>query len=160
MSRFVMAFLFYLFIYLFCHGFSSKEQVPFNFMSAVTVCSDFGAQENKICHCFYFSPIHLPWDWMPCSFFIECWVLSQVFHSPLSSSSKGSLVTLHFLPLECRSVNCMCAKLIESCPTLGTPWTATCQYPQSMGFSRQEHWSGLPCLPPEDLLPRDRTLGS
>ena len=25
-------------------------------MSFVTVCSDFGAQENKICHCFYFSP--------------------------------------------------------------------------------------------------------
>ena len=25
-------------------------------MTAVTVCSDFGAQENKICHSFYFSP--------------------------------------------------------------------------------------------------------
>ena len=25
-------------------------------MAAVTVCSDFGAQENKICHCFYFVP--------------------------------------------------------------------------------------------------------
>ena len=26
-------------------------------MAAVTFCSDFGAQENKICHCFIFSPI-------------------------------------------------------------------------------------------------------
>ena len=25
-----------------------------------------------------------------------------------------------------------------------TPWTAACQAPLSMGFSRQEHWSGLP----------------
>ena len=25
-------------------------------MAAVTVCSDFGGQENKICHCFHFSP--------------------------------------------------------------------------------------------------------
>ena len=25
-----------------------------------------------------------------------------------------------------------------------TPWTAACQAPPSMGFSRQEHWSGLP----------------
>ena len=25
-------------------------------MAAVTICSDFGAQENKICHCFHFSP--------------------------------------------------------------------------------------------------------
>ena len=29
----------------------------------------------------------------------ECWVLSQLFHSPLSPSSRGSLVSLHFLPL-------------------------------------------------------------
>ena len=30
-----------------CHSFSFKEQVSFNFMAEVTVCSDFGAQENK-----------------------------------------------------------------------------------------------------------------
>ena len=28
----------------------------FNFMAAVTICSDFGAQENKVCHCFHFPP--------------------------------------------------------------------------------------------------------
>ena len=27
-----------------------------NFMAAVTICSDFGAQENKVCHCFHFFP--------------------------------------------------------------------------------------------------------
>ena len=32
----------------------------FNFVAAVTVCSDFGAEENKICHCFHFFPIYLP----------------------------------------------------------------------------------------------------
>ena len=32
-----------------------------------------------------------------------------------------------------------------------TPWTAARQAPLSMGFSRQEHWSGLPCPPPGDL---------
>ena len=30
----------------------------------------------------------------------ECWVLSQFFHSPLSPSSRGPLVPLHFLLLE------------------------------------------------------------
>ena len=25
----------------------------FNFMAAVTICSDFGGQENKVSHCFY-----------------------------------------------------------------------------------------------------------
>ena len=30
-------------------------------------------------------------------------------------------------------------------------WTAACQASLSMGFSRQEYWSGLPCPPPGDL---------
>ena len=39
------------------------------------------------------------WDQMPWSSFSECWVLSQLFHSPLSPSSRGSLV-FYFLPLK------------------------------------------------------------
>ena len=35
--------------------------------------------------------------------------------------------------------------------SLQTPWTVACQAPLSMGFSRQEYWSGLPCPPPGDL---------
>ena len=38
------------------------------------------------------------WDRMPWSWFSECWVLSQLFHSPLSLSSRGSLISFHFLP--------------------------------------------------------------
>ena len=34
---------------------------------------------------------------------------------------------------------------------LHNPWTASCQLPLSMGFSRQEYWSGLPFPPPGDL---------
>ena len=32
-----------------------------------------------------------------------------------------------------------------------TPWTIAHQAPLSMGFFRQEYWSGLPFPPPEDL---------
>ena len=32
-----------------------------------------------------------------------------------------------------------------------TLWTRARQAPLSMGFSRQEYWSGVPCPPPEDL---------
>ena len=39
----------------------------------------------------------------------------------------------------------------KSCPTLETPWTVACQTPLSMGFSRQEYWSGLPFPSPGDL---------
>ena len=37
---------------LVCQSFLSKEQASFNFMAAVTIHSDFGAQENEICQCF------------------------------------------------------------------------------------------------------------
>ena len=39
-----------------------------------------------------------------------------------------------------------------SCVRLfATPWTVACQDPPSMGFSRQEYWSGLPFPSPGDL---------
>ena len=46
---------------------------------------------------------------------------------------------------------------------LATPWTIASQASLSMGFSRQEYWSGLPCPPPGDLSnpgikPRSPTL--
>ena len=39
-------------------------------------------------------------------------------------------------------------KLLQSCPI---PWAVALQAPLSMGFSRQECWSGLLCPPPRDL---------
>ena len=37
------------------------------------------------------------WNRIPWSSFSECWVSSQLFHSPISSSSRGSLIPLCFL---------------------------------------------------------------
>ena len=39
----------------------------------------------------------------------------------------------------------------KSCLTLATPWTVAPQAPTSMGFSRQEYWSGLSFPSPWDL---------
>ena len=36
-------------------------------------------------------------------------------------------------------------KLLSRVRLFVTPWTVACQAPLSMGFSRQEYWSGLPC---------------
>ena len=41
---------------------TSKEQASFNFMAVVTMCSDFWAQEYKVCPFFHFFPIYLPWS--------------------------------------------------------------------------------------------------
>ena len=71
-------------------------------MAAVTVRSDFGAQENKICHSFHFSPFYLWWsdgtDAMVLVF-LNVEFQDSFCGFPLSLSSRGSLVPLHFLPL-------------------------------------------------------------
>ena len=60
---------------------------------------------------------------------------------------------LEFSPLPVRklkqsdSSNFMRAKSLQSYLTLVTPWTVAHQAPMSVGFSRQEYWSGLPCPP-------------
>ena len=41
--------------------------------------------------------------------------------------------------------------VIQSCQFFATPRTVPCQAPLSMGFSRQEYWSGLTFPPPGDL---------
>ena len=41
-----------------------------------------------------------------------------------------------------------------------TPWTVVHQAPLSMGFSRQEYWSGLSCPPPGDLPRNDQGIFS
>ena len=46
--------------------------------------------------------------------------------------------------MKVKSLNCV--------QLFATPWTAAYQAPLSMGFSRQEYWSGLP-------LPSPTTLG-
>ena len=69
-------------------------------MAAVTIYSDFGAQKNKVWHCFHCFPIYFPWsDGTRCHDlrFLN-WALSQLFHSPLTLSSRGFLAPLHFLP--------------------------------------------------------------
>ena len=43
-------------------------------------------------------------------------------------------------------------KLLSRVRLLATPWTAAYQVPPSMGFSRQEYWSGLPLPSPIMVL--------
>ena len=49
-----------------------------------------------------------------------------------------------------------CYLVAKSCPTLfATLWMVVCQAPLSMGFPRQEYWSGVP-FPPTGTLPVPR----
>ena len=55
------------------------------------------------------------------------------------------------------NADCSVASVMSNSATL---WTAALQVPLSMGFSRQEYWSGLPCPPPRDLPDPGITPGS
>ena len=44
-----------------------------------------------------------------------------------------------------------CCLVTKLCATLVTPWTGALQSPLSIGFPRQEYWSGLPFPSPGDL---------
>ena len=75
------------------------------------------------------------------------WSKPELFLLPLLQSS---FLTYHQVPVIYLLV-CMCAKLLQSCLLFVTIWAIAHQAPLSMGFSRQEYWSGLPCSPPGDL---------
>ena len=42
--------------------FLPRSRRLLNFMAAITICSDLGAQKNKVWHCFHCFPIYLPWS--------------------------------------------------------------------------------------------------
>ena len=73
--------------------------------------------QNKVCHCFHCFPIYLPWSdgtrYHDLSFLNV--VLSQLFQSLPSLSSRGSLVPLHFLPQRWCHMPILPAILIPAC---------------------------------------------
>ena len=63
---------------------------------------------------------------------------------PWDSPGKNTGVGCHFL-LQCMKVKIKVkVKPLSRVRLLVIPWTAAYQASPSMGFSRQEHWSGLP----------------
>ena len=40
--------------------FLPRKQASFNFMAAITICSDFGAPQSKVSDCFHYFPMYLP----------------------------------------------------------------------------------------------------
>ena len=65
---------------------------------------------------------------------------------PWDSPGKNTGVGCHFL-LQCMKEKSQ-SEVAQLCLTLATPWTAAHQAPPSMGFSRQEYWSGVPLPSP------------
>ena len=65
--------------------------------------------------------------------------------SPISGILQARTLGCHFL-LQCMKVK---VKSLNRVWLFATPWTAAYQAPPSMGFSRQEYWSGVPSPSPQ-----------
>ena len=75
----------------------------------------------------------------------------RVWHnwSDLAAAAAGAV--LWSIVSENNPVETPGAQLLSGVLLFSTPQTVACQAPLSMGFPRQEFWSGLPFLPPGDL---------
>ena len=68
------------------------------------------------------------------------------------SQLHTSKVNIHTLDGQMLTLMCLlCSHLLNHVWFFETPWTVTQQAPLSMGFSRQEYWSGLPFPTPGEL---------
>ena len=67
---------------------------------------------------------------------------------PWDSPGKNTGVGCHFL-LQCMKVK---MKLLSLTRLLAIPSAGAYQAPPSMGFSRQEYWSGVPLSSPRDTI--------
>ena len=91
----------------------------------------------------------------------QCWVYSVGFSNfPITNHlllkfdfrliifSDINIITWRVLdsnnPVYLKHAAAAAAKSLQSCPTLCDPIDSSPQVPPSLGFSRQEHWSGLP----------------
>ena len=78
-------------------------------------------------------------------------MLSNFTFSIMLGQMTNTLPHFHYLTLSRITFNTKVKVKLLSCVRLfATPWTVTYQAPLSMGFSRQESWSGLPFPSPGD----------
>ena len=85
--------------------------------------------------------------------FSYCCCLNSKSHQvPHLGDCKKRLDTFQFLASHFFLPTRVCGQLLQLYPILCDPMTVARQPPLSMGVSRQESWSGVPCPPPGDRL--------
>ena len=92
----------------------------------------------------------LAWPYPSLFFVVTGWIVSSQSHTVKSQLPVPQNVTV-FGNRASREV-CTCVlSHFSRLRFFVILWTTVCQAPLSLGFSRQEYWSGLPCPPSGDL---------
>ena len=71
--------------------------------------------------------------------------MAYIIHLGINHTLPFNIPSISNKHLKVKVKSLSCVRLFT------TPWTSVHQAPLSMGFSRQEYWSGLPCPSPGDL---------
>ena len=102
--------------------------------------------------------ILVPWPGInPTSPALEAWSLNHwtarevPTKGPLDSAQQGFFPAWRGRTISTALHSTHACKVTSVVSDSATPWTVAHQTPLSMGFSRQEHWSGLPFPIPGDL---------
>ena len=122
-------------------------------MAAVTICSDFGAQKNKVWHCFHCFPIYFPWSDGPDAMTFVFWILSFkptfslssfTFIKRLLSSSSLSAIRV----VSSTYLRLLIFLLAIWIPAMDLPkftFYFTCLFPATTrGFPGGSDWGNLP----------------
>ena len=84
------------------------------------------------------------------------WVIHTNFNPinnyKISINNMCDYISVHYIYIYVLHYIYMLAQSLSCVQHFATLWTVAHQAPLSMEFSRQEYWSGLPFLPPGDLL--------
>ena len=133
-------------------GDHSSDLPLLSWRSCPSVCTDRSGSCSDTCRSCH-SWICVLEDWMKnaeCSGWNE-WLLISWSYLPTAYALQGKTC----FPTITTACVCVCVWVWKSLSCIwlfATPWTVTWQAPLSMGFSRQEYWSGYPFPSPEDLL--------
>ena len=134
-----------------CHAAAATKL----FQSCPTLCDPIGSRRQ---------PTRLPRPWdspskntgVGCHFLLQCMKvkserevaqLCPTLHDPMDCSLPGSSVHGIFQASELEW-----GAIAIMSNSFETPWTVAHQAPLSMGFPRQEHWSGVPLPSPPNLI--------
>ena len=109
--------------------------------------------------CLFLSPVERTCFFLECAFWGLCdpWLsprcLALLFQTHLSIVFHRCVPKAHTISRRwLNSVRCVAGGWVAKlCPTLVTPRIGARQAPLSMGFSRQQYWSGSPFPSPGDL---------
>ena len=119
-------------------------------------------KKKKVVLCFFY--LNCPWLWF-CYCCCCCWVASVMANSVRPHRQQPTRLPLPGI-LQARTLEWVAIsfsnawkwkvkeKSLSRVQLLATPWTAAHQAPLTMGFSRQEYWSGVPLPSPFQRLER------